>query len=59
MVHGARIGDNCLIGMGAILLDNAVIPSGCIIAAGALVLSMHNWNPTRFTRAFRPSGSGR
>ena len=39
VVHGARIGDNCLIGMGAILLDNAVIPSGCIIAAGALVLS--------------------
>ena len=24
VVHGARIGDNCLIGMGAILLDNAV-----------------------------------
>ena len=24
VVHGARIGDNCLIGMGSILLDNAV-----------------------------------
>ena len=28
IVHGAVIGDNCLIGMGATLLDNAVIPSG-------------------------------
>ena len=45
VVHGARIGDNCLIGMGAILLDNAVIPSGCIIAAGALVLSNARLEP--------------
>lgn len=39
IVHGAVIEDDCLIGMGAILLDNAVISSGCIIAAGALVLA--------------------
>ncbi len=39
VIHGGIIGDNCLIGMGAIVLDNAEIPSGCIIAAGALVLS--------------------
>ncbi len=45
VVHGARIGDNCLIGMGSILLDNAVIPSGCIIAAGALVLSNAQLEP--------------
>ena len=38
-IHGARIDDNCLIGMGAVVLDNAHVPSGCIIAAGALVLS--------------------
>lgn len=38
VIHGGIIGDNCLIGMGAIVLDNAEIPSGCIIAAGALVL---------------------
>ena len=31
--------------MGAILLDNAVIPSGCIIAAGALVLSNAQLEP--------------
>ncbi|MEG1622247.1 MAG: gamma carbonic anhydrase family protein [Alistipes sp.] len=39
IIHGATVGDNCLIGMGATLLDRAVIPSGCIIAANALVLS--------------------
>ncbi len=45
IIHGARIGDNCLIGMGATLLDNAVIPSGCIIAANALVLSNAQLEP--------------
>ena len=50
VVHGARIGDNCLIGMGAILLDNAVIPSGCIIAAGALVLSNAQLEPDPLPR---------
>lgn len=38
-VHGARIDDNCLIGMGAVVLDNAHVASGCIVAAGALVLA--------------------
>lgn len=45
IIHGARIGDNCLIGMGATLLDNAVVPSGCIIAANALVLSNAQLEP--------------
>lgn len=45
IVHGATIGDNCLIGMGATLLDNAVVPSGCIIAANALVLSNSKLEP--------------
>ena len=35
----------CLIGMGATLLDNARIPSGCIIAANALVLSNAQLEP--------------
>ena len=33
VIHGAVIGDDCLIGMGATILDNAVVPPGCIIAA--------------------------
>ena len=36
-IHGATIESDCLIGMGAIVLDNAVVESGAIVAAGALV----------------------
>ncbi|MFH0895079.1 MAG: gamma carbonic anhydrase family protein [Bacteroidota bacterium] len=38
VVHGCTIGDNVLVGMGAIIMDNAVIGSNSIIAAGAVVL---------------------
>ena len=37
IAHGAVIGDDCLIGMGAIVMNGAVIGSGCIVGAGALV----------------------
>ena len=37
ILHGCRVEDDCLIGMGAILLDNCVIGSGSIVGAGALV----------------------
>lgn len=37
VVHGCTIQDNVLIGMGAIVLDDAVIESNCIIAAGSVV----------------------
>jgi carbonic anhydrase/acetyltransferase-like protein (isoleucine patch superfamily) len=38
VVHGCTIHDNVLVGMGAIIMDHAVIESNSIIAAGALVL---------------------
>lgn len=38
IVHGCTIHDNVLIGMGAIVMDNAEIGSNSIIAAGAVVL---------------------
>jgi len=38
IVHGCTIHDNVLIGMGAIVMDNAVVHSNCLIAAGAIVL---------------------
>ncbi|MDO4779806.1 MAG: gamma carbonic anhydrase family protein [Bacteroides sp.] len=38
-IHGAKICDYALIGMGSTILDNAVIGEGAIIAAGSLVLS--------------------
>jgi carbonic anhydrase/acetyltransferase-like protein (isoleucine patch superfamily) len=37
IVHGATVGDDCLIGMGAIVLNHAVIGAGSLIAAGAVV----------------------
>lgn len=39
IVHGATVEDGCLIGMGATLLDRAHVGSGCIVAAGSVVLS--------------------
>ena len=38
IVHGCTIEDNVLVGMGAIVMDNAHIGQGSIIAAGAVVL---------------------
>jgi carbonic anhydrase/acetyltransferase-like protein (isoleucine patch superfamily) len=38
LVHGCKIDDNVLVGMGAIVMDNCIIDSNCIIAAGAVVL---------------------
>ncbi len=37
VLHGCEIGDKSLIGMGAIIMDNAKIPAKCIVGAGALV----------------------
>ena len=37
ILHGCHIGDYSLIGMGAIILDQAVIGKHCIIGAGSLV----------------------
>jgi len=45
VVHGAKVGNDVLVGMGAILMDNAEIASGSIIAAGAVVLSNSKLEP--------------
>ncbi len=39
IVHGCTVGNDCLIGMGAILLNDVVIGNNCLVAAGALVTS--------------------
>ena len=38
VVHGCTLGDNVLIGMGAIVMDDAQIGDSSVIAAGAVVL---------------------
>lgn len=37
ILHGCTIGDYCLIGMGAIIMDGVMIPNYTIIGAGSLV----------------------
>jgi carbonic anhydrase/acetyltransferase-like protein (isoleucine patch superfamily) len=39
VIHGAKINNNVLIGMGAVILDNAEIGENSIIAAGSVVLT--------------------
>ena len=37
MLHGCTIGDNSLIGIGAVILNNAKIGKNCIIGANTLI----------------------
>lgn len=37
VIHGARLGRNCLIGMNAVIMDHAVIGAECIVGALAFV----------------------
>lgn len=37
IIHGARVGDNSLIGMRAVLLNGAVIGQNCLVGANALI----------------------
>lgn len=38
-IHGAKIRDFALIGMGAVVMDDAVVGEGALVAAGSVVLS--------------------
>jgi len=37
ILHGCKVGDNCLIGMGSILLDHVEVPPCCMVGAGSLL----------------------
>ena len=62
ILHGCTVGDNALIGMGAIVLDGARIGKNCIVGAGALVTGgteiPEGWmafgNPAKPVRRLRP-----
>jgi carbonic anhydrase/acetyltransferase-like protein (isoleucine patch superfamily) len=45
ILHACRVGDNCLIGMGATVLNGAVIPPNSILAAGSLVPPKKTYPP--------------
>ena len=38
VIHGATVGDDCVIGLNATLLNGCKVGKNCIIAAGALVM---------------------
>lgn len=42
ILHGCTVGDNCVIGMGSILLNGAVLGEHCLVGAGALVTGKMN-----------------
>ncbi|MBF0544175.1 MAG: gamma carbonic anhydrase family protein [Candidatus Riflebacteria bacterium] len=45
IIHACEIGENCLIGMGAIILSGAKIGSNSLIAAGSLVREGQEFPP--------------
>ena len=37
ILHGCHVDDNCLIGMGSIIMDGVIVHSGVMVGAGSLV----------------------
>ncbi len=37
VLHGCKIGNSTLIGMGSVVMDGAVVPDHCVVGAGSLV----------------------
>ncbi len=56
VLHGCRIGDEVLVGIGAIVMNDAVVGAGSLIGAGALVGEGHG-DPAAVAGA-RHAGSG-
>ncbi|HCL87162.1 MAG TPA: gamma carbonic anhydrase family protein, partial [Comamonadaceae bacterium] len=62
MLHGCTIGDETLIGIGAVILNGAKIGKNCLVGAGALVTegkefpdgSMILGSPARVLRQLTP-----
>jgi carbonic anhydrase/acetyltransferase-like protein (isoleucine patch superfamily) len=64
-LHGCKIHDYALIGMGAVVMDDAEVGAGAIVAAGAVVLSRTKiganelWGgaPAKFIKMVEPEKS--
>ena len=59
VLHGCTIGSKVLIGMGSTLINGSVVPSGCVVGAGSLVLPTCEAEPGwliagSLARAIRP-----
>lgn len=65
IIHGASIKKYALIGMGSVVMDNAIVGEGAIVAAGSVVLSNTEipphtlWagTPARFVKNVEPNQS--
>ncbi len=65
VLHACRLEDSCFIGMGAVIMDDVVVESGAMVAAGALVpprkivKSGQIWagNPAKYFRDLTPEES--
>lgn len=61
-IHGAKICDYALIGMGAVVMDDAVVGEGALVAAGSTVLSrtvigpneLWGGSPAKFIKMVEP-----
>lgn len=62
VLHGCKIRDYALIGMGSIVMDDAIVGEGALVAAGSVVLSrtyigpheMWAGTPARFVKMVEP-----
>ena len=45
VIHGCTIGDGTLIGMGSVLMNNAVLGEDCLVGAGTLVTEGREYPP--------------
>lgn len=62
ILHGCTVGNNCTIGMGAIVLDGAKIGNDCLVGAGAVVTgkmdapdgSLILGNPAQVVKPLKP-----
>lgn len=48
VLHGCRVGDRCLVGMGSIVLDGVQLGDGCFVGAGTLLTPGTQWPPNSF-----------
>ncbi len=48
VLHGCRVADRCLVGMGSVLLDNVELGEWCFVAAGTLLPPERTFPPKSF-----------
>ncbi|MBX9769604.1 MAG: gamma carbonic anhydrase family protein [Bdellovibrionales bacterium] len=55
MLHGCKIGDTTLVGMGSIIMDNSRIGSKCMVGAGSLVTENSDFSEEGWLILGRPA----